>query len=144
MCGGYRCTGKGIEMADRHGFAGSGAGLDVVNGCSLSIQIIHDRRQVRLVPIGEIDINSASTFTIAAEFAVDEVPEHLHIDLSRVTFIDSSGVRGIDAVVQLARGAGVPCTIIGRDIEIEDTVDVARPMVVWSGSTTRLVALPKM
>ncbi|MEO6122223.1 MAG: STAS domain-containing protein [Ilumatobacteraceae bacterium] len=98
---------------------------------------------MRLVPIGEIDVNSASTFTIAGEFAIDEAPEHIHIDLSRVTFIDSSGVRGIDVVVDSARAAGVPCTIIGRDIELVDSIEVARPMVIWSGSTTRLVALPR-
>ena len=118
-------------------------GMGVLAGSSLSIQLIHDRRQVRLVPIGEIDVHSAVTFTIAGELAVDERPDHIHIDMSQVTFIDSSGVRGIDAVVDAARAAGVPCTIIGRDADLRDGDGLARPMVVWSGSTTRLVALPK-
>lgn len=118
-------------------------GLGVVAGSSLSIQLIHDRREIRLVPIGEIDMHSASTFTIAGELAVDERPDHIHIDMSQVTFIDSSGVRGIEAVVDSARAAGVPCTIIGREADLGDGDGLARPMVVWSGSTTRLVALPK-
>jgi len=118
-------------------------GLGVVRGTSLSIQILYDRRQVRLVPIGEIDVHSASTFTIAGDLAIGDLPEHLHIDLSQVTFIDSSGVRGIDAVVAAARAAGVPATIIGRDFDLHDGGVIARPMVVWSGSTTRLIAVPK-
>lgn len=130
-------------MTKRYEFADSGKGLGVVYGSSLSIQIIHDRREVRLVPIGEIDVHSASTFAIAGDLAVDEVPERMYIDLSQVTFIDSSGVRGIDSVVNAARAAGVPCTIIGHDIELNDSDGVARPMMLWSGSTTRLVALPK-
>ena len=124
----------GIERA-----AGS---VGVVSGSSLSIQIVHDRREVRLVPIGEIDVHSVTTFAVAGEFAIAELPDHVHIDLSQVTFIDSSGVRGIESVVATAREQGVPCTIVGRDFDLADDDTVARPMVLWSGSTTRLIAVP--
>jgi anti-anti-sigma regulatory factor len=119
----------------------SGTGV-VGGGTSLSIQIIHDRRQVRLVPIGEIDVHSVSTFVVAGGFAVEELPEHIHIDLTQVTFIDSGGVRGIESVVAAARDAGVPCSIVGRGMDLSGDDSVARPMVLWSGSTTRLIAVP--
>lgn len=129
--------------------------LAVVADCSLSIQIIHDRHVARLVPIGELDVHSASTFSIAGELAVGERPEHLQIDLSQVTFLDSSGVRGIDALIAVAQRAGVPCTVVGRERGADDVgaanapaanepVPVANaPIVVWSGSTKHVIALPE-
>jgi anti-anti-sigma factor len=115
-------------------------GLGVVADVSLSIQIIHDQREARLVPIGELDVHSAITFGIAAELAITERPAHLHVDLSQVTFIDSSGVRCIDALVELARQSDVPCTVLGRD----GSHAAAAPerMVIWSGTTTHTVELP--
>lgn len=116
--------------------------MGVIAGSSLSIQIIHDRREVRLIPIGEIDVHSASTFAVAGEFAVAELPDHLHIDLSQVTFMDSSGVRGLQSVVASATAVGVSCTIIGHDFDGGDIDPTTRPMVVWSGSTTHSVTIP--
>ncbi|MEO7397754.1 MAG: STAS domain-containing protein [Ilumatobacteraceae bacterium] len=116
--------------------------LGIVAGVSLSIQIIHDRREVRLVPIGEIDVHSAGTFAVAGELAVDERPEHLRVDLSQVTFMDSSGVHGVELVMTRAAEAGVPCTIVGRDVVVGNGEHGPGPMILWSGATTRLVALP--
>lgn len=114
-------------------------GLGVVADVSLSIQIIHDRREARLVPIGELDVHSASTFAIAAELAIIERPEHLHVDLGQVTFIDSSGVRCIEALVELARQNNVPCTVLGRNGARTDAAP--ERMVIWSGTTTHTVEL---
>jgi anti-anti-sigma factor len=104
---------------------------------SLSIRIIHDRNEARLLPIGEIDVHSASTFLIAGEQAVAEMPAHLVIDLSQVTFLDSSGVRGVQTLVTMSRLSGVPCSVVGRDVDGLDS-DV-ESVVVWSGETTRVV-----
>ena len=60
-------------------------------------------------------MQSAGTFAIAAQLVVDENPEHVHVDLSQVTFIDSSGARGVYALVSLAAEHGVGCSIIGRE-----------------------------
>jgi len=119
------------------------AALGVVSDVSLTIQIIHDRREARLVPIGELDVHSAGTFGIAAQLAVTEQPDHLHVDLSQVTFIDSSGARSVYALVALAAEHGVPCTIIGRE-DVFDRSLGADPdsIVVWSGATTRRVEVP--
>jgi anti-anti-sigma factor len=116
--------------------------LGVVADISLSIQIIHDRRAARLVPIGELDVHSASTFGIAAQLAVAERPEQLHLDLSQVTFIDSSGARGVYALVALAAESGVPCTISGREELFDRPSGERDSFVVWSGSTTRRVEVP--
>lgn len=125
----------------RHGVAPKPA-LGIVADVSLTIQIIHDRRTARLVPIGELDVHSASTFGIAAELAVAERPEQLHVDLSQVTFIDSSGARGVYALAALAAENGVPCTITGRDDLFDRPPGERDSFVVWSGSTTRRVEVP--
>jgi anti-anti-sigma factor len=111
--------------------------IGVVAVFSLSIQIIHDRNEARLVPIGEIDVHSASTFLIAGEQAVAEMPAHLVIDLSQVTFLDSSGVRGVQSLVTMSRLSGVSCTVVGRHGDgLNSDVE---SVVVWSGDTTRVV-----
>ncbi len=111
--------------------------IGVVAVFSLSIQIIHDRDEARLVPIGEIDVHSALTFLIAGEQAVAEMPAHLVIDLSQVTFLDSSGVRGVQSLVTMSRLSGVPCSVVGRDVGGLDS-DM-ESVVVWSGDTSRVV-----
>ncbi|MCU1401571.1 MAG: hypothetical protein JWN62_4680 [Acidimicrobiales bacterium] len=116
-------------------------GLGVVADVSLSIQIIHDRREARLVPIGELDVHSANTFAVAGDLALTERPEHLHVDLTQVTFIDSSGVRSLEVLVALADERGIPCTIAGRPGHDEESA-LGDAIVVWSGSTTRRIERP--
>ena len=116
-------------------------GHGVVADVSLSIQIIHDRDEARLVPIGELDIHSASTFAVAGDLALTEHPAHLHIDLTQVTFIDSSGVRSLEVLVALADDRGVPCTLSGRPEVAGDTA-LGDAIIVWSGSTTRRIERP--
>ncbi|MCU1392617.1 MAG: hypothetical protein JWM34_1045 [Ilumatobacteraceae bacterium] len=118
-------------------------GLGVVADVSLSIQIIHDRREARLVPIGELDVHSANTFAVAGDLAIKEQPEHLHVDLTQVTFIDSSGVRCLEALMALADEHGVGCSIGGREGEPDlSPFGSDEGMVVWSGSTTRRIGRP--
>lgn len=87
-------------------------------------------------------MQSAGTFAIAAQLVVDENPEHVHVDLSQVTFIDSSGARGVYALVSLAAEQGVGCSIIGREDLFSRRPGDRESIVVWSGSTTRQIDLP--
>ena len=116
-------------------------GVGVVAGVSLTVQILHDRQHARLLPIGEIDVYSVRTFTVAGELAIDEQPVELHIDLSQVTFLDSSGARGVEALVAQAAKRGVICRVIDR-ASSNRSEPLPNPIVVWSGSTTRSVARP--
>ena len=119
----------------------SDPGVGVVAGVSLTVQIVHDRQHARLLPIGEIDVYSVRTFSVAGQLAIDEQPTELHIDLTQVTFIDSSGVRGVEALVEQASRRGVVCRVIHRlDGSAPDVA--TKPIVVWSGSTTRTVERP--
>lgn len=117
-------------------------GRGVVADVSLTIQIIHDQREARLVPIGELDVHSAATFTVAAELALAELPAHLYVDLTHVSFIDSSGVRCLEALAVSAQELGVSCTIAGRDTDLDGHGSGNGRIVVWSGSTTRQIARP--
>ena len=119
----------------------SDPGVGVVAGVSLTVQILHDREHARLLPIGEIDVYSVRTFSVAGQLAIDEQPAELHIDLTQVTFIDSSGVRGVEALVEQAAERGVICRVIHR-LDGPTPDFATTPIVVWSGSTTRTVERP--
>lgn len=119
-------------------------GIGVVADVSLTIQILHDRSEAFLVPIGELDVHSSSTFSVAGDLAIEERPSHLHVDLSQVTFIDSSGVRGVEALVRRAGEAGVACSISGRTESMSiDGGDPDASLVVWSGSSRHVVPKPE-
>jgi anti-anti-sigma factor len=117
-------------------------GVGVVAGVSLTVQIIHDRQQARLLPIGELDVYSVRTFTVAGDLAIDERPAELHIDLTQISFIDSSGVRGVEDLVARASRLGVACRVIDR-VGPRDPEISTKPIVIWSGSTTRSVERPE-
>lgn len=62
-----------------------------------------DHIAVRLT--GELDLAQAPRFTEAALGALRERPSTLEVDLSGLTFLDSTGVRAILEVHQRARGS---------------------------------------
>jgi anti-anti-sigma factor len=71
-----------------------------------------------LIAVGEIDLMTAQTLSVAIEIAEQHAPPCLTVDLSGVTFIDVSGLRVLlqAAAVRAPADAGSPSP--GRVIKL--------------------------
>jgi anti-sigma B factor antagonist len=67
---------------------------------------------VRLVGDGEIDAHSVSVLRAVAEDAIGSGAERIDLDLERVTFIDSSGLRALAEAHSAAEARGSTLTIV--------------------------------
>lgn len=74
------------------------------------VEIDVDSEPLRVIATGELDAASASTLTSALEEAT-ATRVGIALDLSGVTFIDSSGLRVIAAEVQRATAASTPFSV---------------------------------
>jgi anti-anti-sigma factor len=80
----------------------------------LRVQTDQQNGSVRIVLSGEFDIAGVEKFEQALESAPEERQE-LVIDLSRLTFIDSSGIRAILVADRTNRERGVPLKVVKAD-----------------------------
>lgn len=90
------------------GVAGVGPGYDpdmTIEAPHFDVQIQSGTDPIRVVASGELDAASAASLTTALADAAGSA-EHVELDLSGVTFIDSSGLRVIAAAVQRANDGG--------------------------------------
>ena len=93
-----------------------------------------------LIAVGEIDLMTAQTLSVAIEIAEQRAPPRLTVDLSGVTFIDVSGVRVLLQAACRARAGGrrfavarpshqvarlLELTAISQSLEISETAPPA-------------------
>ncbi|WP_436778363.1 STAS domain-containing protein [Yinghuangia sp. YIM S09857] len=64
-----------------------------------------------IVAAGEIDLDSAAGLRTAADTALRSDPAELHIDLSRITFCDSTGLHALVRAHRIAAQAGATVTV---------------------------------
>jgi anti-anti-sigma factor len=72
----------------------------------LTIDIVRDSASVTMRLSGEIDMCTAELFREAALAAIDQGHTDVHIDLSAVTFMDSTGLNALLATSRRAESAG--------------------------------------
>ena len=92
----------------------------------------HDGARV-VVLAGEVDVLVAPRAAARLRELVDDAPA-LVLDLSGVTFFDSSGVRLLDELARLCAGRGVPWCVVaptgGPSRRVLELVGMAGPEVV--------------
>jgi anti-anti-sigma factor len=71
-----------------------------------------DGDAVRITPVGELDMATSRDFAAAVQRARENDPARLVLDLTEVTFIDSTGIRAVLKVRQEAERGGVPCAVV--------------------------------
>ncbi|BCB75970.1 hypothetical protein Pflav_023800 [Phytohabitans flavus] len=75
---------------------------------ALLVSAVRDRRGMRLVVAGDVDVISAWQFREYLAGALDTTPASLTVDLGGVTFLDSTGLSALVYAHQRARHEGVP------------------------------------
>ncbi|MGD1050948.1 MAG: STAS domain-containing protein [Solirubrobacteraceae bacterium] len=71
---------------------------------SFSVQSERNGGTVRLMPTGELDIASVPDFELSFDAAVGEAPDAIVVDLSQLTFIDSTGLRALLSMSERYKG----------------------------------------
>ena len=93
------------------------------------IRAYHDGSAITVALAGEFDLVTAGPAREAITFAISEARQRLIVDLSEVTFIDSSGLHVLLAVHGLCRDAEPTLTIrpgppnVHRVFELTNLVD---------------------
>jgi anti-anti-sigma factor len=88
----------------------------------------HTRIQVA----GELDLDTRDSLIGAAHKALAPVRE-LEIDLSGVTFCDSSGVSGLIAVYRMAQESGKRIVVTNARAQVERTLTIAGVLPALTG-----------
>ena len=79
---------------------------------TLSLQTREEGEQVRIAVEGELDLSSALTFDEEVRRAEERRPRTLVIDLSRLRFLDSTGLRLIMSAQARAKKQGHRLAIV--------------------------------
>jgi anti-anti-sigma factor len=79
---------------------------------------------VRVALSGEVDASNAEEVRIGVEDAISEPT--LVLDLTRLDYVDSAGIRALFAVSECAAARGCRCRIVvGEDTPVRRVLDVA-------------------
>ncbi len=98
---------------------------------TLSLETREDGAQVRIAIGGELDLSSALTFDEELRRADERNPETLVLDLRRLRFLDSTGLRLIMTAQARARKRGYRLAIV-------EGTDAVKRIFRLAGVTRRL------
>jgi anti-sigma B factor antagonist len=68
---------------------------------------------------GEMDLSSSTVLTAQLEHLPKDSPAQVVVDLSELTFIDSSGLNGLVAAARLVEGRGGAIVFAGADARLD-------------------------
>jgi anti-sigma B factor antagonist len=83
-------------------------------------------------PIGDIDLNQAPTLRTHIAEAFQKTPARLIIDLSQVTYMDSSGVATLVEAMQLATRGGTKLFLAAMQVRVRSIFEIARLDTVFT------------
>jgi len=92
------------------------------------LEVITERRndQTRLALVGELDIASTPRFEEGLAEVEGDTPGTLVVDLRRVEFIDSTGLRAVIAADERARSAGRRFIVVRGPAAVERVFSVTQ------------------
>jgi anti-sigma B factor antagonist len=103
---------------------------------TLSLETREEGEQVRIAVAGELDLSSALTFDEEIRRAEERDPATLVLDLSRLRFLDSTGLRLIMSAQARARKHG-------RRLAIVEGTDAVKRIFRMAGVNRRLDIVQK-
>ena len=103
---------------------------------TLSLETREEGEQVRIAVAGELDLSGALRFDEEVRRAEERNPRMLVIDLSRLRFLDSTGLRLIMAAQARARKRGCRFAVV-------EGTDAVKRIFKLAGVTRRLDIVPQ-
>jgi anti-anti-sigma factor len=108
--------------------------IDVISATGLDVRIRDEGEAIRVLPRGEIDLASVSTFRDAIALATRQPARVLIVDLRDVTFMDARGL----AELVSARGKD-----FSRDVFVVNPRPMIRRIMRVVGLAPALLAEPR-
>lgn len=103
----------------------------------LTFTVAGDGDRCRLAVAGELDLSSREVFISAALGALQQTTSVLEIDVSGVTFCDSSGVSGLLAVHRIAANDRKRMVVTNPQGRLERTLTIAGLLTMLTGQEPR-------
>lgn len=79
-----------------------------------------------LFPVGDIDLSRSPVLRASMKDALNDNPQRLVIELSGVSYMDSSGVATLVEAMQLSRKAGVGLVLCSLTERVKSIFEIAR------------------
>ena len=81
--------------------------------------VVHDRGSVRVIPVGELDLATRAVLEPAIDELLRSGVDRLILDLRRLSFLDSSGLRLVLEIHSAARGGGFELQLIPAGPQVQ-------------------------
>jgi len=98
--------------------------VSVIPAGQLSVVAYPTSIGLRLAVSGEIDIATVDKLTAALQFALDQRPQTLVIDLADVPFMASAGVTALLGAYRQATAAGIPLVVANCGATVERVLEI--------------------
>lgn len=98
-----------------------------------SISVVPDRREVAVVPAGELDLTSAPALEEEVRQLRASGFDHIVVDLRRVSFVDSTALRTLLALSDHARAEGYTLKLVPGPPAVQRIFEVTatRALFAW-------------
>ena len=87
-------------------------------------------------PVGEVDLASSPALRTRLSQIISESPKKLILDLSRVPYMDSSGVATLVEALQMTNRSGVRLALYGMQERVRSIFEIARLDTVFKITET--------
>jgi anti-sigma B factor antagonist len=103
-------------------------------GPILRCAVVNDRDGLTVLVEGELDVATAPDLYAELERLLALEPRALAVDLSRLTFIDSTGISALHTIREHAQSCGVPFALQAPSSAVERVLEVT---ALWEHFDTR-------
>jgi anti-sigma B factor antagonist len=100
----------------------------------LSIHAEREGDALRLAVTGELDIGTKNSIIAAASEAQQQGVTKIDVDVSEVTFCDSSGISALVMIVNEAAAAGRQVTIVNPRTNVRRVLEIAGVFAYLTGT----------
>lgn len=94
----------------------------------MALQVLIDIKGSMVVvgPVGDVDLNCARDFQSHLKKVLESKPQRVIVDLSKVPYMDSSGVATLVEAMQIARKTASKLVLCGMQDKVRSIFEIAR------------------
>lgn len=92
---------------------------------ALRVTVAGDQDRVVVTVAGELDLSTVPVFVAGIDDVLEQSPDGVELDLSALSFIDSSGVGAYVAAFRRARASGTRLTVGSRSPFVERVLQIS-------------------